>query len=119
MWSDFHVVENIGATPFFEGRTFPQFVGAAVGLPAALELYGEQVEEEHRDDKSFFPGNLDLDPFHLYPAETEGQRNMQFAEIMAGRICMMAAAGRMTEILVENLVAQTATVVETMESVVV
>jgi Chlorophyll A-B binding protein len=103
MWQDLHVVDNLGATPFFEGRAFPEFVGAAFGLPMALELYGEQFEESHREDNSYFPGNLDLDPFHLYPAETTGQRRVQFAEIMAGRVSMLAAAGRLTSSLFESL----------------
>ena len=116
MWNDLHIVDNLGATPFFEGRAFPEFVGASVGLPAALELYGEQVEQDHRGDKSYFPGQLDLDPFHLYPAETRGQRRMQFVEIMAGRVCMVAAAGRMTEILLD---AMTTPPAETLEDLVV
>lgn len=103
MWSDLHVVDTVGATPFFENRAFPEFVGAMVGLPAALELYGERVEEEHADDATFFPGQLDLDPFHLYPASTQGQRSMQFAEIMAGRVCMIAAATRISQYLLVGM----------------
>ena len=112
-WSDLNVIDTLGATPFFEGRTFPQFLGALVGLPAALELYGEKVEQDHadiavdnnnnssggngNDDSSYFIGNLELDPFHLYPAETKGQRQLQFAEIMTGRACMLVAALRLTQ----------------------
>ncbi|CAB9498945.1 Chlorophyll A-B binding protein [Seminavis robusta] len=105
MWSDAHVVDTLGATPFVEGRVFPELLGASLGLPAALELYGERVEEDHQDDKSYFPGQLDLDPFHLYPAETTGQRRVQFAEIMIGRVCMMAAAARMTDMLLDAVTA--------------
>lgn len=97
MWSDLHVVDTLGATPLLEGRAFPEFLGACVGLPAALEYYGERVEEEHSDDSSYFPGQLDLDPLNLYPETTTGQQQVQFAEIMAGRVCMVAAAGRITE----------------------
>jgi Chlorophyll A-B binding protein len=103
LWSDLHVVDNLGATPFFEGRAFPEFLGACVGLPAALELYAERVEEEHVGDKSYFPGQLDLDPFHFYPASTRGQRRMQFTEIMVGRICMVGAAERLTQYLLTGL----------------
>lgn len=103
MWSDLHVVDTMGATPFFENRAFPEFVGAMVGLPASLELYGERVEEKHANDANFFPGQLDLDPFHLYPASTQGQRNMQFAEIMAGRVCMIAAATRISQYLLVGM----------------
>ena len=104
VWSDLNVADTIGATPIVEGRAFPEFLGACVGLPAALELYGEKIEEQHanyinsdEDDPSYFPGNLELDPFHLYPAGTQGQQRMQFAEIMTGRVCMMAAAMRLTQ----------------------
>jgi hypothetical protein len=39
-WQDLQVVHTIGATSlFFENRAFPEVAGAAVGLPAALELY--------------------------------------------------------------------------------
>jgi len=103
MWSDLHVADNVGAAPFFENRAFPEFLGACVGLPASLELYGERVEEEHSDDATFFPGQLDLDPFHLYPASTRGQRGVQFAEVMAGRVCMMAAATRITQYLLVSM----------------
>lgn len=94
------VVNNIGAAPFFENRAFPEFVGMAVGLPAALELYGmRKTENENGNDYADddFPGNLGIDPLHLYPAEKEGQRGMQFAEITMGRLCMLAAAVVMTK----------------------
>ena len=106
MWSDLNVVDTIGATPIVEGRAFPEFLGACVGLPAALELYGEKIEEQHakyinegedEDDPAYFPGNLELDPFHLYPGETRGQYRVQMVEIMTGRLCMMAAAMRLAQ----------------------
>lgn len=117
VWSDLNVIDTIGATPLVEGRVFPEFLGACVGLPAALELYGEKIDEEHAKyintsdeaeaehlcDDGYFIGNLELDPFHLYPAETNGQRRVQFAEIMTGRICMMAAAFRLTENAMEYM----------------
>ena len=103
LWSDLHVMDNLGATPLVEGRAFPQLLGACVGLPAALELYGERVEEQHANDSSYWPGQLDLDPFHLYPATTQEQQQVQFAEIMTGRVCMMAAAGRLTEKLLVGM----------------
>lgn len=90
MWQDLDVVNTLGASPFFEDRVFPEFVGAAVGLPASLELYG--MKKEAQNDSEYFPGNLGMDPFHLYPAEQQGQRRMQFAEVMIGRICMIVAA---------------------------
>lgn len=106
MWSDLNVVDTIGATPIVEGRAFPEFLGACVGFPAALELYGEKIEEQHtkyvsdgedKDDPSYFPGNLELDPFHLYPGETREQYRVQMVEIMTGRLCMMAAAMRLAQ----------------------
>lgn len=119
-WSDLNVVDAVGATQFFEGRAFPEFLGALIGLPAALELYGEKVEEDHasyyhdntnntvendndQNDSSYFIGNLELDLFHLYPAETQGQRTMQLAEIMTGRACMLAAAMRLTQMALGSL----------------
>jgi len=105
MWSDMNMVDTIGATPIVEGRAFPEFLGACVGLPASLELYAEKIEQEHQkyidadDDteSSYFPGHWELDPFHLYPAETNGQQRVQFAEIMTGRVCMVAAAMRLVQ----------------------
>ena len=109
MWSDLNMVETIGATPLVEGRVFPEFLGACVGFPAALELYGEKIDEQHAkyilndddeeedDDPSYFPGNLELDPFHLYPGETRQQYRVQMVEIMTGRLCMLAAAMRLAQ----------------------
>jgi len=126
MASDFQVMDALGFSDYFEGRAFPELMGALVGLPMAVELYSDKIEEDHAnhylhdhekdvaklqqqqktiqsqdninlDDPYYFPGNLELDPFHLFPAEKKAERRVQFAEIMFGRVCMLAVATRLSE----------------------
>ena len=46
-----------------------------------------------QDKNGITPGNLNFDPLGLYPADEDGQRNMQLAEIKNGRLAMLAITG--------------------------
>jgi hypothetical protein len=55
-------------------------------LGAAVEFQIYRV----KDKPGYFPGNLGFDPLRLYPADKEGQRRIQLAEIRNGRLAMLA-----------------------------
>ena len=72
-------------------RVSPAFWGFCIGLTAAIEQVAITKSREGNED--YFPGNLGFDPFRLYPKTTDGQFNMQLAEIKHGRLAMVAITG--------------------------
>lgn len=58
MWNELQIIEHIGGTPFFEGRAFPEWVGAALGCAMTVEMYEDRKAREH--DSEYFPGKLDI-----------------------------------------------------------
>lgn len=61
------------------------WIGALV-LASFVEVLGSMQQ----DKNTSVPGDLNFDPFGLYPSDAEGQQNMQLAEIKNGRLAMIA-----------------------------
>ena len=76
-------------------RVSPVWWGFCLGLCAAIDMYG--VSKARRGGPDYFPGNLGFDPWGLYPADKEGQLNMQLAEIKHGRTAMIGVMGYVFE----------------------
>jgi Chlorophyll A-B binding protein len=69
----------------------PVWWGFCLGLTAAIDLYG--LSKAREGNPSYFPGNLQFDPFGLYPSDKDGRERMETAEIKHGRLAMMAVVG--------------------------
>lgn len=69
----------------------PVWWGSCLGMTAAIDLYG--TEKARSGDPQYFPGNLNFDPFGLYPKSKDGQKRMQLAEIKHGRLAMIGISG--------------------------
>ena len=68
----------------------PYLYWAAVLAAGALIDLKEFNKAENSNDPNYMPGDLGWDPLGLYPADEEGQRRMQLAEIKNGRTAMVA-----------------------------
>jgi len=78
-------------------RVSPVFWGFCLGLTAAIDLYGVEIAQRSRstggDSTTYFPGKLGFDPLNLYPADQEGRKRMDLAEVKHGRVAMLAITG--------------------------
>jgi len=53
-----------------------------------IDVYG--ISKGRSNDPNYFPGNLGIDPFGIYPKEKDAQMRMQTTEIKNGRLAMIA-----------------------------
>jgi hypothetical protein len=71
----------------------PFYWVGAIALAGFVEILG-QMRPQDQSSEDFVPGgNLKFDPLGLYPADKQGQKNMQLAEIKNGRLAMLAITG--------------------------
>ncbi|KAL9186490.1 hypothetical protein ACHAXT_005728 [Thalassiosira profunda] len=77
------------------GAISPLWWGFCLGLTAAIDLQGIRNSRYTGADEGadYLPGDYGFDPLGFYPADEDGQRNMQLAEIKHGRLGMLAVAG--------------------------
>lgn len=71
------------------GKVSPAYWAACVVLAGGVELYGMS----QKNSPDYFPGNLGIDPFGLYPKTEAEQKDMQLKEIKNGRLAMIAIFG--------------------------
>ena len=71
------------------GKVSPVYWGICVILASGIELYGMSK----KSSPDYFPGNLGIDPFGLYPKTEAEQRSMQLKELKNGRLAMIAIFG--------------------------
>lgn len=64
---------------------------ACILAAGAIDVYG--IAQSKKNDPDYFPGNFGFDPLGLYPADKEGQLDMQLREIKNGRLAMVAITG--------------------------
>jgi hypothetical protein len=68
------------------GKVSPIYWIGCLGVAAGVELYGLKQKE----NANYTPGNLNFDPFGVYPKDKNGQEKMQLAELKNGRLAMIA-----------------------------
>ena len=71
------------------GKVSPAYWAACLVLAGGVELYGMSK----KNSPGYFPGNLNVDPFGLYPKTEAEQKSMQLKEIKNGRLAMIAIFG--------------------------
>jgi hypothetical protein len=72
------------------GKVVPEFWGFCLGLCAAIDLEGVQKSQAPNRSPDYQPGDMEFDPLNLYPADKDGRRQMDLAEIKHGRLAMIA-----------------------------
>jgi len=89
------------------GKISPVYWIACIGLSAAIDLYG--MKRKSAGGSEYIPGDLGFDPLGAYPADEEGKKWMQLAEIKNGRLAMIA----ITAFAVQEAVSKVGVVDET------
>lgn len=72
-----------------------------VTAASLIDIY--QINLANEDKEDYFPGNLGVDPFGLYPKDKEGQMRVQLQEIKNGRLAMLAISAFAFQEYVSNL----------------
>jgi hypothetical protein len=70
------------------GKINPVYWILCIVVAGLIDVYG--ISKSRSGNPNYFPGNLGVDPFGLYPKEKEGQMRMQTTEIKNGRLAMVA-----------------------------
>lgn len=71
------------------GKVSPAYWITCLLLASGVELYS--MSQKNKSD--YFPGNLGVDPFGLYPKDEAEKKTMQLKEIKNGRLAMIAVFG--------------------------
>jgi len=71
------------------GKVSPIYWGICLLLAGGVEFYGMSK----KSNPDYFPGNLGIDPFGLYPKTEAEQKSMQLKELKNGRLAMIAIFG--------------------------
>jgi hypothetical protein len=98
---DAKIANLIGMTPIVDasdrapsllngglGKISPLYWIVTLMAAGLIDVYG--ISKGRSNNPDYFPGNLGVDPFGLYPKDKEGQMRMQTTEIKNGRLAMIA-----------------------------
>jgi hypothetical protein len=89
------------------GKISPLYWIACLVGAGLIDVYG--IGEGRKNNPGYFPGNLGIDPFGIYPKDKEGQQRMQTTEIKNGRLAMIA----ITAFAVQEAVSSSGVIQET------
>jgi hypothetical protein len=70
------------------GKVSPVYWVACLVAAAAIDVYG--ISKARKNEPDYFPGNLGIDPFGLFPKDAAAQEDMKLKELKNGRLAMIA-----------------------------